>query len=66
MDNPITAVKDAAKSALTLKNVLMLLFGLVALCAVLDMVGWTQAVFQPVTSFKAWNKKRMADAKSAS
>ena len=66
MDNPITAVKDAAKSALTVKNVLVLLFGLVALCAVLDMAGWTQAVFQPVTSFKAWNKKRMSDAKTAS
>lgn len=65
MDNPINTVKDAAKSALTLKNVLMLLFGLVALCAVLDLAGWTQAVFQPVTFFKAWSKKRAADAKTA-
>lgn len=63
MDNPVTSVKEAAKSALTVKNVLVLLFGLLILCAILDVAGLTQAVFQPVTSFKAWNKKRADDAK---
>lgn len=58
MDNPVTSVKDAAKSALTVKNVLVLLFGLLVLCAILDVAGMTNAVFQPVTTFKAWQKKR--------
>lgn len=62
MDNPVNTVKDAAKSALTVRNVLILLFGLLALCAILDMAGATNAVFQPVTTFKAWQKKRAAKA----
>lgn len=65
MDNPVNTVKDAAKSALTIKNVLILFFGLLALCAILDMAGLTNAVFQPVTSIKAWQKKRAEKAKTA-
>ena len=55
-------VTDAAKSAFTLKNVLLFIFSLLLIFLALDFFGMTGWILQPVTTFKDWNAKRKAKA----
>lgn len=53
MENPISTVTGAAKSALTIRNILVLLFGLLALFAVADLLGKTSWITSPVSTWRA-------------
>lgn len=58
MDNPVNQITSAAKSAFTVKNILVLVLGLLAINAVLDLAGVSGWLWQPITTFKAWNAAR--------
>jgi len=60
MDNPVNQITSAAKSAFNLKNILVLVFGLLVINAILDLAGFSAWLWQPVTTFKAWNAARTA------
>lgn len=60
MDNPISTVTSAAKSAISIKSAVGLFFGFLVVAAIMDALGLTQWLLQPVTAAKAWNAKRTA------
>lgn len=60
MDNPVSTVTSAAKSAINLSNMLKLAVGFVVVAIVFDALGVTAWLIQPVTAFKAWQAKNKA------
>lgn len=55
--NPVDQVTSAAKSAFSLKNLLIALFSFVALAAIFDLLGKSEWLFKPFSSAKAkWGK----------
>jgi hypothetical protein len=57
MENPVSTVTSAARSALSFKAILALLFGLLALFALAEATGKTGWIVSPIASFKAWRAK---------
>ena len=60
MENPISAVTGAVKTAVNPSNFLKTLAGLVIVAVVADLLGLSGWIYQPVTSFKAWQAKKAA------
>lgn len=57
--NPVTEIKDAAKSAFTLKNFLYILLSVALLFLVASIFGFTQWVVDPWGQAKAaWEKNK--------
>lgn len=62
MENPVSTVTNAAKSAFNVKFILGMIFGLLIVFAVLDFSGATPWILTPISKFKAWNEERKAKA----
>lgn len=58
MENPINQVTSAARSAFSVRNLLIALFSFVALAAIFDFFGKSAWLIQPFTSAKnKWGKR---------
>lgn len=58
--NPVSEVTSAAKSAFSLKNLLIALFSFIALAAIFDFFGKSEWLFKPFTMAKNKFSKTVA------